>query len=81
MISDYKYKPLFYFSMTFLATYIFWFAGAYISSQEDISGMAYLFMLPGLMAPFLISVGIYAIGLLIITGLYKMALVVRRETA
>jgi membrane protease YdiL (CAAX protease family) len=56
MISDYNYKPIFYFSMTFLATYVFWFAGAYVSFQENISSLAYLFMLPGLMAPFLISV-------------------------
>ena len=56
MISDYNYKPIFYFSMTFLATYVLWFAGAYVSFQENISSLAYLFMLPGLMAPFLISV-------------------------
>lgn len=56
MISDYSYKPIFYFSMTFLATYVLWFAGAYVSFQENISSLAYLFMLPGLMAPFLISV-------------------------
>lgn len=42
--------------MTFLATYVLWFAGAYVSFQENISSLAYLFMLPGLMAPFLISV-------------------------
>jgi membrane protease YdiL (CAAX protease family) len=56
MISDYNYKPIFYFSMTFLATYVFWFAGAYVSFQENISSLAYLFMLPGLMVPFVISV-------------------------
>ena len=56
MIYDYNYKPIFYFSMTFLATYVLWFAGAYVSFQENISSLAYLFMLPGLMAPFLISV-------------------------
>jgi membrane protease YdiL (CAAX protease family) len=42
--------------MTFLATYVFWFAGAYVSFQENISSLAYLFMLPGLMVPFFISV-------------------------
>jgi membrane protease YdiL (CAAX protease family) len=42
--------------MTFLATYVLWFAGAYVSFQENISSLTYLFMLPGLMAPFLISV-------------------------
>jgi membrane protease YdiL (CAAX protease family) len=56
MISEYNYKPIFYFSMTFLATYVFWFAGAYVSFQENISSLAYLFMLPGLMVPFVISV-------------------------
>ena len=58
MISDYNYTPLFYFSMTFLATYVLWFTGAYVSFQEDISSLAYLLLLPGLMAPFLISVAI-----------------------
>jgi membrane protease YdiL (CAAX protease family) len=56
MISAHNYQPIFYFSMTFLATYVLWFAGAYVSFQENISRLAYLFMLPGLMAPFLISV-------------------------
>ncbi len=55
MISNYKYKPLFYFSMTFLATFVLWFAGAYVSFQDDKSGLYMLLMLPGLMAPFLIS--------------------------
>lgn len=55
MISNYKYKPLFYFSMTFLATYALWFAGAYVSFQDDKSGLFMLLMLPGLMVPFLIS--------------------------
>jgi membrane protease YdiL (CAAX protease family) len=56
MISNYKYKPIFYFFMTFLSTYVLWFAGAYVSFQEDISHLNMLLMLPGLMAPFLISV-------------------------
>ena len=54
MISNYKYKPLLYFSMTFLVTYALWFAGAYVSFQDE-SGLYMLLMLPGLMAPFLIS--------------------------
>ena len=54
MISNYKYKPLFFFSMTFLVTYALWFAGAYVSFQDE-SGLYMLLMLPGLMAPFLIS--------------------------
>lgn len=55
MISNYKYKPLFFFSMTFLATFALWFAGAYVSFQDDKSGLYMLLMLPGLMVPFLIS--------------------------
>ncbi len=54
MISNYKYKPLFFFSMTFLATFALWFAGAYVSFQDE-SGLYMLLILPGLMAPFLIS--------------------------
>jgi len=55
MEKKYKYKPLFFFSMTFLVTYSLWFAGAYLSFQDDKSGLYMLLMLPGLMAPFLIS--------------------------
>lgn len=55
MIPNYKYKPLFFFSMTFLATFVLWFAGAYVSFQDDKSGLYMLLMLPGLMVPFLIS--------------------------
>lgn len=55
MISNYKYRPLFYFSITFLVTYTLWFAGSYVSFQDDKSGLYMLLMLPGLMAPFLIS--------------------------
>ncbi len=55
MIPKYKYKPRIYFIATFIATYCFWLAGAYASFHDDKSGMYMLFMLPGLMAPFLIS--------------------------
>jgi len=55
MIPNYKYKPRVYFIATFIITYILWFAGAYVSFQDDKSGMYMLFMLPGLMAPFLLS--------------------------
>jgi membrane protease YdiL (CAAX protease family) len=41
--------------MTFLATFLFWFAGAYVSFHDDLSDLYMLLMLPGLMAPFLIS--------------------------
>lgn len=55
MIPDYKYNPKAYFIATFIVTYILWFAGAYASFQDDKSGIYMLLMLPGLMAPFLLS--------------------------
>lgn len=55
MISNYYYKPILYFLLAFFATYALWFGGAYVSFQEDISHLYMLLMLPGLMAPFLIS--------------------------
>lgn len=62
MISNYRYKPLFYFSMTFLATFALWSAGAYVSFQDDESGLFMTLMLPGLMAPFLISLAMIFIS-------------------
>ena len=56
MIPNYKYNPKVYFITTFIATYAFWFAGAYVSFQDDKNGLYMLFMLPGMMAPFVISV-------------------------
>jgi membrane protease YdiL (CAAX protease family) len=55
MISNYTYKPLFYFLITFFVTFSLWFAGAYFSFQDEDNGLYMLLMLPGLMAPFLIS--------------------------
>ncbi len=55
MISGFKYKPLRYFSITFAATFILWFIGAYMSYQEDSNGLHMVFLLAGLVAPFLIS--------------------------
>jgi membrane protease YdiL (CAAX protease family) len=63
MISGFKYKPLRYFSITFAATFILWFIGAYMSFQEDANGSHMVFLLAGLVAPFLISlVMIYGSG-------------------
>jgi uncharacterized protein len=55
MISRFEYKPLRYFSITFSATFILWFIGAYLSFQEDANGSHMVFLLAGLAAPFLIS--------------------------
>ncbi len=51
---NYKYKPGVYFTATFIITYALWFAGAYLSFQDD-RGLYMLLMLPGLMVPFLVS--------------------------
>lgn len=51
----FRYQPLFYFSLTFLVTFALWFAGAYLSFQDNDNGRYMLLMLPGLMAPFFIS--------------------------
>ncbi len=56
MISNYRYDPKAYFIRTFILTYILWLLGAYVSHQDDKSGLYLLFMLLGLMTPFLISV-------------------------
>jgi len=55
VVSNYKYKTFTYYAATFASTYALWFAGAYTSFQDDKSGLYMLLMLPGLMAPFLIS--------------------------
>ncbi len=57
------YKPRLYYTLTFLTTYILWFTGAYFSFRD--SDYYMLFILPGLMAPFLIS-------LLMIQGVTKL---------
>jgi len=44
-----------FYLTTFATTYILWFSGAYFSFQEGKDSMYMLFMLPGLMAPFIIS--------------------------
>ncbi len=56
MNKSYLYRPMLYFVLTFLITFVLWFAGAYVSFQEGNEGLYMLFMLPGLMAPFIISV-------------------------
>ncbi|WP_135611398.1 MmRce1 family CPBP family CAAX prenyl protease [Methanococcoides sp. AM1] len=56
MIPNYNYKPGIYYLSTFIITYALWFAGAYVSFQDGGDGLYMLLMLPGLMAPFLISI-------------------------
>ena len=54
-MSDYQYKPLRYFSVTFLATFAFYFAGAYLSYHDDGSGRYMLLLLAGLVTPFVVA--------------------------
>jgi len=55
MQTQQPYKPLRYFIMTFVSTYLLWFTGAWLSFQPNNNGMHMLVMLPGLLAPFIIS--------------------------
>lgn len=55
MISNYMYNPKLYFFTVFIVTYTLWFAGAWVSFQDGISRLYMLFMLLGMIAPFIIS--------------------------
>jgi len=55
MNTEYTYKPRLYYAATFIATYVLWLAGAYVSHLENSNGLHMLLLLPGLMAPFIIS--------------------------
>ena len=47
------YHPVRFFTITFLITWITWFIAAYFSYQLGMGGVQYLFMIPGLFAPFI----------------------------
>ena len=55
MIPNYRYKPGVYYITVFIITYALWFAGAYLSFQDEESGLYILLILAGLMVPFLIA--------------------------
>ncbi len=55
MNKNYQYKPVTYFSITFLITFVFWSIGAYGSFRESIEGVSMVLVLLGLMTPFIIS--------------------------
>ncbi len=54
-MSAYQYKPMRYFVVTFLVTFAFFFAGAYLSYQDDGSGGYMFLLLAGLMTPFVVA--------------------------
>ncbi|GAB4301144.1 MAG: type II CAAX endopeptidase family protein [Ignavibacteriaceae bacterium] len=51
----YTYKPTLYFLLTFFITFLFWFVGAYSSFNEKLNKFYMLFMLAGLITPFILS--------------------------
>jgi len=53
MTATFSYRPVRYFAVTFLATYILWFLGAWASFRAPALYMP--LMLAGLLAPFLVS--------------------------
>ncbi len=53
MKTEYVYKPVQFFLITFLITWITWFTAAYFSYQKGMEGVQLLFMVPGLFAPFI----------------------------
>ena len=55
------YKPVRFFSITFLITWISWFIAAWFSYQQGMQGLELLFMMPGLLAPF-IALGVMISG-------------------
>lgn len=57
MISHYTYRPFIYFFTAFMLTFAFWFGGAYLSFQDELRHLYMVLMLPGLMVPFLIALG------------------------
>jgi len=59
MNSDYlsfKYRPFKFFLLTTLITWAMWFAAAYSSFHEDLNAYKYVFVILGLVAPFVVAV-------------------------
>ena len=52
MNTNTAYKPIKFFILTYLLTWISWFASAYFSYQENGESIFVILMLPGLIAPF-----------------------------
>ncbi len=51
------YRPWVYFITAFQLTFAFWFGGAYLSFQDEYRHLYMVLMLPGLMTPFLVAIG------------------------
>jgi uncharacterized protein len=62
MDTNFEYKPVRFFLITFLITWVSWFFAAWFSHQDGMEGLQLLFMIPGLLAPF-IAVGVMISGM------------------
>jgi hypothetical protein len=49
------YKPSRFFTITYLVTFVSWFISAYISYHPVEKVYFFLFLLPGLVAPFCVA--------------------------
>ena len=52
---SFHYRPVRYFLVTFIGSFVLMFAGAYVSFQEENSGLYVLLMLLGLFVPFFVA--------------------------
>jgi membrane protease YdiL (CAAX protease family) len=55
MSKHFTYRPALYFAITFAATFVLLFAAAYVSHRDELSGMTMALIVPGMCAPFAIS--------------------------
>lgn len=60
MQSVYTYKPVQFFLITFLVTWISWFIAAYFSYQKNMDIIQLLFMALGMLGPFIASLTMFA---------------------
>lgn len=57
MVQGYHYRPVLYFTVTFIVSFAFEFFGAYLSLSNWGNGAYMIFLLLGLMTPFMVSLG------------------------
>ena len=52
---NFKYKPFKFYLLTTLITWAIWFAAAYFSFHEDLTAYKYVFVILGLVVPFVVA--------------------------
>jgi len=55
MTENFKYRPVLFFSLTFVATFALIAVGAFLSYSDELSGLTLPFIIAGMCAPFVIS--------------------------